>query len=250
MLGADTIDYQKPYQAAGLDKSIPWYQVKGSHDNFWFGSTVVTESLGQTYIGENLLCAGDVLADPLTGFGQHLYYMGTVDGSTQYGDIIGAGPVDTTKQIQVAADPNRRSLNMCAWMNEFFNTSSRPLGHGFSMSNLENEFASYSFDPKPNIPITVIMLDDTQSEKETGLASYGNGALNQARYDWLVKSTGERPVGRQADDRRNPCTDRRLTYDCGSHWKLGARLLHTRYSTDCHTAALSEFHPLACRPSA
>src|ERR1017187_185456 len=25
-LGADTIDYQKPYQAAGLDRSIPWYE--------------------------------------------------------------------------------------------------------------------------------------------------------------------------------------------------------------------------------
>ena len=24
--GARNIDYQKPYQAAGLDKSIPWYQ--------------------------------------------------------------------------------------------------------------------------------------------------------------------------------------------------------------------------------
>ena len=185
-LGADTIDYQKPFQAAGLDKSIPWYQAKGSHDNFWFGSSVVTESLGQTYVGENLLCAGDVLADPLTGFGQHLYYMGTVDGSTQYGDFIGQGPVSSTKQIQVAADPNRYSLNMCAWMNEFFNTSSHPVGHGFTMANLENEFASYSFDPKSNIPITVIMLDDTQSEKEPGLANYGNGALNQARYNWLV----------------------------------------------------------------
>jgi hypothetical protein len=37
-VGADTIDYQKPYQAAGLDKTISWYQTKGSHDNFWFGS--------------------------------------------------------------------------------------------------------------------------------------------------------------------------------------------------------------------
>ena len=31
-LGADVIDYQRPFQAAGLDKSIPWYQVIGNHD--------------------------------------------------------------------------------------------------------------------------------------------------------------------------------------------------------------------------
>jgi hypothetical protein len=29
--GASTIDYQKPYQAAGLDPAIPWYAVLGNH---------------------------------------------------------------------------------------------------------------------------------------------------------------------------------------------------------------------------
>ncbi|HEX9014314.1 MAG TPA: hypothetical protein VF813_12380, partial [Anaerolineaceae bacterium] len=37
-IGAATIDYQKPYKAAGLDKSILWYQVLGNHDQFWMGS--------------------------------------------------------------------------------------------------------------------------------------------------------------------------------------------------------------------
>jgi len=32
--GADTIDYQKPFKAAGLDPSIPWYQTLGNHDHF------------------------------------------------------------------------------------------------------------------------------------------------------------------------------------------------------------------------
>lgn len=50
--GANTIDYQKPYKAAGLDKAIPWYQTKGSHDNFWFGSNLVSDSLQKNYIGE------------------------------------------------------------------------------------------------------------------------------------------------------------------------------------------------------
>ena len=36
--GADSIDYQKPYQAAGLDKSIPWYQAMGNHEHFYSGS--------------------------------------------------------------------------------------------------------------------------------------------------------------------------------------------------------------------
>ena len=185
-VGADTIDYQKPYKAAGLDKTIPWYQTKGSHDNFWFGSNPVTDYLRKNYIGEDILSVGDVLADPLNGFNERTYYMGTVDGSTRYGDIIGAGPVNTTNAIKVVADPNRYSLNMKNWMNEFFNTSSNPVGHGFTRTNIDNDFASYSFDPKSNIPITVIMLDDTQSEIDPNLKNYGNGSLDPARYDWLI----------------------------------------------------------------
>ena len=38
--GATDIDYQKPYQAAGLDKSINWYQTIGNHDQFWMGSAL------------------------------------------------------------------------------------------------------------------------------------------------------------------------------------------------------------------
>ena len=36
--------------------------------------------------------------------------MGIVDGSTPYGNIIGAGPVIATRALEVVADPNRHSL--------------------------------------------------------------------------------------------------------------------------------------------
>ena len=182
--GEDTIDYQKPYKAAGLDKTIPWYQTKGNHDDFWFGSVPNNDYLRQSHIGEDILRLGlNILTDPYNGFDERTYYMGTVDGSTPYGDIIGAGPVNTTSAIKVAADPNRYSLTMKTWMNEFFNTSSSPVGHGFTRSNIDNNFASYSFEPKSNIPIKVIMLDDNQSEDHP---NHGNGSLDKARYDWLI----------------------------------------------------------------
>ena len=182
--GEDTIYYQKPYKAAGLDKTIPWYQTKGNHDDFWFGSVPNNDYLRQSHIGEDLLRLGlNILVDPYQGFDERMYYMGTVDGSTPYGDIIGAGHVNTTSAIKVAADPNRYSLTMKTWMNEFFNTSSSPVGHGFTRSNIDNNFASYSFEPKSNIPIKVIMLDDNQSEDHP---NHGNGSLDKARYDWLI----------------------------------------------------------------
>ena len=189
--GAGTIDYQMPYQAAGLDKTIPWYQTKGSHDNFWFGSNLVNGYLGQNYVGADLLELGDVLIDPGNGFNERTYYMGTVDGTTPCGNIIGAGPVSATTAVEVVADPNRYSLNMKNWMSQFFDTSSNPVGHGFTQTSIDNDFASYTFDPKPNIPIRVIMLDDTQSENDPNLPNYGNGSLDQARYNWLITQLDE-----------------------------------------------------------
>ena len=60
--GARTIDYQKPYKAAGLDKTIPWYQTKGSHDNFWFGGNYVNNYLLENYVGDDILRLGDIFS--------------------------------------------------------------------------------------------------------------------------------------------------------------------------------------------
>jgi hypothetical protein len=54
-LGATNIDYQMPYQAAGLDPSIPWYEVIGNHDQFWMGIGYPTEKLQQALVGSNIL---------------------------------------------------------------------------------------------------------------------------------------------------------------------------------------------------
>jgi hypothetical protein len=60
-LGAKTIDYQEPYQTAGLDKSIPWYAVVGNHDQWWCGSLAYTD-----YV-RKILTSNMVLDIGLTG---------------------------------------------------------------------------------------------------------------------------------------------------------------------------------------
>lgn len=190
-LGADTVDYQKPYKAAGLDKTIPWYQALGNHDHFWMGSIPVDHSLRadlrQSYIAGQVFAAGDVLADPQQ-INRQTYYMGVLDGSTRYGDIKYAGPVtDFKSPPTVAADPDRRSLLRTEWMKEFFTTSSNPAGHGFSLTDANNGFACYSFLPKSAIPIKVIVLDDTQGEDDNSADIHGHGFLDRARWAWLKK---------------------------------------------------------------
>ena len=190
-LGADTIDYQMPYKAAGLDKTIPWYQALGNHDHFWIGSIPVDYSLRkdlrQSFISDEVFATGDILTNPAI-INNRDYYMGVLDGSTPYGDIINAGPVGNFSSApKVAADPDRRSLLRMEWMTEFFNTSSSPVGHGFNLTDVNTGFACYSFVPSPNIPIKVIVLDDTQKEDDGSADIHGHGFLDKERWTWLKK---------------------------------------------------------------
>jgi metallophosphoesterase (TIGR03768 family) len=181
-------DYQDEYKAAGLDKTIKWYQTLGNHDQFWLGTNVPNDYLKQTQIGEYILNQGNNFTDPLV-LDSRGFYMGSIDGRTPYGDIIGAGPVKDFKEPPKvpAADPDRYSLSRSEWMSEFFTTSSGPKGHGFNQSDVPTGFASYSFEPKSDIPFKVIVLDDTQKDTDPNVGPYMYASLDNARYDWLVQ---------------------------------------------------------------
>jgi len=187
-VGADTIDYQKPFNAAGLANTIPWYQVIGNHDQFWSGAAYENTKTLQAHIGSTILNIGNDLSG-LPHVNDTGVYVGVVDGSTPYGDIIGAGPEeDFSTPPTVIADADRRSLSTSDsssrnWMSEFFNTASNPVGHGFTRDNLDNDFACYAFEPKLNMPIKVIALDDTC--KGDGQPQYARACLDQTRIDWL-----------------------------------------------------------------
>jgi len=213
-LGAETIDYQRPFQAAGLDKSIPFYQTIGNHDHFLLGSFPPYETgLADSFLSDTVWSVPDFLIPidqtktwtyPAMFSVENLkngtprFYAGVIDGSTPYGSIINYGSVDDppTPQTKVAADPDRRSLLRTEWIQEFFNTATNPVGHGFNLVSSnpnfslvpENDkagFACYSFVPKSNVPLKVIVLDDTQREDDGSVDIHGHGFLDEARWAWL-----------------------------------------------------------------
>ena len=196
-LGAGTIDYQKPYQAAGLDRSIPWYQSIGNHDQFWMGVGYPTAKVKKTLVGSTVLNMSPNVLIPNASEGAGIY-MGVVDGTTRFGEVIKGGLAKLfATPPTVAADPNRHSLTTeysastlaCTnYMSEFFNTTSLPKGHGFSRNNLENNFASYSFLPLTNLPLKIIVFDDTckLTGPSGGPMFYGGGWVDAARYAWLT----------------------------------------------------------------
>jgi metallophosphoesterase (TIGR03768 family) len=183
-------DYQDVFQTEGLDRSIPWYAVLGNHDHFWMGSKPVNDRVRQILISGNILQIGSIFTDA-NAMNEATYSMGTLDGSTLYGDIIGSGVVANMTNIPtIAADANRRSLSTTEWMNEFSNSTSLPNGHGFVQSNSLNKFAAcYSFEPKSDLPLKVIVLDDTEDESDAPGPSliYGYGSLGNGRYEWLIQ---------------------------------------------------------------
>ncbi|MEI7430137.1 MAG: TIGR03768 family metallophosphoesterase [Betaproteobacteria bacterium] len=204
-LGADSIDYQKPYQAAGLDKSIPWYQTMGNHDHFYIGSFPVdaNPALGfrQSYIADSVWSMANILAPNLRTFpvlfditgmtAKPQYYAGVIDGSNPYGKIIHAGlasePAFAAGAPKIAADPDRRSLVRTEWRQEFFKTTTKPVGHGFNLvdKNSPPGFTCYSFVPNPEVPLKVIVLDNTQREDDGSTDIHGHGYLDADRWAWL-----------------------------------------------------------------
>ena len=188
-LGADSIDYQKPFKAAGLNKAIPWYQTLGNHDHFYLGSFPVDNKLRPdlraSYTSDTVFSAGNVLAN-VHNIKDHTYYMGVIDGSTPYGEIKYAGKAsDFPSPPKVAADPNRRPVGKEEWIGEFFKTSTKPVGHGFNPANAKTGFACYSFQPKSTLPLKVIVLDNTQRADDGSLDIHGHGFLDLERWNWL-----------------------------------------------------------------
>lgn len=195
-LGAGNVDYQRPFKAAGLNKEIPWFQVIGNHDQFWMGSYCENLKTMAAHVGTSVLDMAAGSNSATGGINGKGFYTGVVDGSTSLGLVVKSGPESQwpSGAPQVAADVDRRSLttnvsSTANWMREFFNTTTAPVGHGFTQINLDLDFACYSFQPKSGIPIKVIVLDDTV--KGTGDQQYARACLDQHRLDWLVAELEE-----------------------------------------------------------
>lgn len=195
--GKDSVDFQKPYKAVGLNSDIPWYQAIGNHDLFWMGSIPIDPAkiktgidLRASYVDDKVLAMPNslALASNVYNVSGPLYYMGVIDGGDQYGDIIKDGPLESFAQAPtIIPDVKRRSLTKIEWTQEFFNTTSQPKGHGFDLvpEGKTSDFGCYSFKPKSELPIKIIVLDNNQLEDDDDPSIHGRGFLDQERWQWL-----------------------------------------------------------------
>lgn len=179
-------DYQDAFKATGLDQSIKWYQAIGNHDHIWMGMFPPDDYVRERMTGSTILELGNIFTDK-AGLASRGFYMGAIDGKTINGDIIGAGPVNTfTEAPTVPSDKNRRPLAKKEVIGEFLNSSSYPSGHGFTSTMAATGFANYSFEPRTDLPVKVIVLDNTNNADKPVTDAYGKGFIDKERYDWLI----------------------------------------------------------------
>ena len=205
-LGSTKIDYQKPYQAAGLNRSIPWYEVIGNHDQLFMGTEHVTDKVRNAEVGTQVLNMGTNALLPNASEGAGMY-VGVVDGTSRYGNVIKGGPtngfatpptvVADKNRLSVATDYSTNVLSRVNYVSEFFNTASSPVGHGFTQANIDSNSACYTFEPMTNMPIKVIVLDDVCKSitPDGNVYFYGAGWVDVERYAWL---TNELQMGQDA----------------------------------------------------
>ncbi len=180
-------DYMKPFKAEGLN--IPWYQVLGNHDHFWSGVYNANEKLKQALMGDTLMKSSSVMSSKeLDG---EDFYGGIIDGSTKYGKIIKSGLSNGNDSATHKITPNvdRQFIDANAFANLF------PSGHGLKTVSAD-PMACYTFEPDANVPIRVIVLDNTPKQDETFLdrtadsqisTTAANASLDDQRFEWLKK---------------------------------------------------------------
>lgn len=219
--GAGGTEHQRPFRAAGLDRRIPWYQVMGNHDHFLIGSFPVDAdpSLGfrESYTADAVWAVGNALQPDMSTFppmfdyrrlrSGPLYYPGVLDGSTPLAGIIRAGRADDPAfggaAPRVVPDPARRPLRRSEWIDQFFDTTTGPVGHGFNLIDRgpggagDAEFTCYSFVPRAGVPLKVIVLDATQSGRDGSTDIHGHGHLDARRWDWLRSELAAGQAGNQ-----------------------------------------------------
>lgn len=188
---AEALNPKLPYTATGLAPEIPWYTCYGNHDglatgNFTIDRThtdpgdwtaalfpLVANTLGFHGIDPTwnvMLPTSDQSPARITGAGPPLLARGTVLDL----DALEAGPIDP--------DPARRFLSRRSFIAGHLESTSEPLGHGFTEASLAREEVWYSVRPLPEVPLRLIVFNSVAVEGPEKLPLY-YGVLTREHFD-------------------------------------------------------------------
>jgi metallophosphoesterase (TIGR03767 family) len=155
-----------PFVAEGLD--IPWYTVFGNHDALIQGnfpnSTTQLDLLSRGAVKVITVPPGVTQSDVLNAVADQ-----------SIGELLSSINLLPGARL-VTPDPKRKTLSRKETVNEYFDSTSLPNGHGYQPSNRTDGTAYYFWDQGS---FRFISMDSTNPN------GYADGSLDQAQFAWL-----------------------------------------------------------------
>ena len=157
---------RRPFEAQGL--SIPWYSAFGNHDGLSQGNfPAATLQL-------NLVATGSLkLISPPAGLSPAAVVNALQSGS--YAALLASLALSPSVRV-VTADARRRLLTRKETIEQHFETTGLPAGHGFTAENRAQGTAYYTFDKGL---CRFVVLDTVNPN------GYADGSIDEAQFAWL-----------------------------------------------------------------
>lgn len=179
------------YQAEGLHRDIPWYTVYGNHDELAVGTFAIDRRardfrawraplfepvatlIGLTYLSppQRAMLPLSSLSPAILRGSEELLHPETLQLSPS---VLAYGPI--------TPDSRRSFLSRRRFVEEHFNTVTKPEGHGFTGENLITGATYYAVNPKDDIPLRLIVLDTVAAQPPFGLP-VEFGMLERAQFE-------------------------------------------------------------------
>lgn len=184
-----------PYAAIGLDEAIPWYTAYGNHDGLALGNFVVDRRAANAGLWQARLnwIVAEVLGlhriSPLLNA-----LVPTLDQSPAI--ILGREEridpetlqlrIDELTPGAIVADGDRHFISKSDFIEEHFNTTTTPAGHGFTSRNQERGTVSYTVRPVEDVPIRLVVMDTVASDPDESIPAF-YGVMTREHFEDFVK---------------------------------------------------------------
>lgn len=160
---------RKPFDAQGLRTAdgvaLPWYSVYGNHD------ALIQGNLPHLPDSSEFACNTHKVVELPTGTDLVRLAIDIARVSPHAAERLLAGDFRT-----VSRDEDRRLLNRAGMVQEHFQTSGVPVGHGFTHENVAENTAYYGFDAGP---VRCLVLDSVNPHGGP------DGSLDEKQFLWL-----------------------------------------------------------------
>ena len=157
---------RQPFVAEGLN--IPWYTVFGNHDGLIQGNfPKATTQL-------DLLSVGAVKVITVPPGVTQTDVINAVEKQDLAGFLSSINLLPGARLV--TPDASRKNLSRKEVINEYFNTTSTPAGHGYTPANRTDGTAYYYFDQGN---FRFVAMDSVNPN------GYADGSLDQAQFAWL-----------------------------------------------------------------